>query len=840
MRKISALMFSCVLSITYLNAQTNTFPSTGAAGIGTLTPDASSLLDIVSTTKGVLVPRMTVAQRNAIVGPATGLMIYQTNNTPGFYYYSGSAWVAVSPKGVNKTLSNLTGPTAINADLLPNATNSLNLGSSGVGWKGLYLTGSIYSNGNRFMSNDATNTWVGLYSGLSNSGSYNTALGNSALAANTSGASNTAIGYSSLNGNSSGSYNIAIGQASMYSNTAGLGNIAAGFAALYANGTGSYNNAYGYNALLHNTAGYSNVAIGNAALYWNTTGHNLVAVGDSALYNQSTNVSGFYFNTALGSKALFSNTTGYNNTANGYLCLYYNTTGSLNTANGSYALFHNTTGYNNTANGYEALTDNTTGFANTGSGYHALTDNTTGNSNTANGIYALASNTTGNTNTANGANALIYNNTGFSNVAVGASALYSNSNKSNLVAVGDSALYNNGIGATTSGQAYRNTAVGSKSLFANTLGSENTANGFESLRDNTTGDDNSAYGKYALRSNTTGNDNTANGDGALIINTTGRNNTASGAAALQQNTTGSYNTAVGSFADVNGVFNNATAIGSSAIVDASNKVRVGDVNITSIGGKVGWTTFPSDGRYKKNIKEDVKGLVFINSLKPITYTVDIDALNTYYDKNRKHDDAYEKMKKEMQPAADEASKIVYNGFIAQDVEAAAKKLNYNFSGVDKPKTDDGLYGLRYSDFVVPLVKGMQELSEENNALKSEIQNLKSEMNELKAIVLAGSQSGVSMQRVTINEKPETAKLEQNIPNPFNHTTIINYTLPQQFSSAKIIVTDIAGKVLKEVNITNAGKGSLMLDASTLAAGAYQYSLYVDRRLIDTKPMEHIK
>ena len=57
-------------------------------------PDASAILDIKSTSKGVLISRMTQTQRNAIASPATGLLIYQTDNTPGFYYYNGSAWVA--------------------------------------------------------------------------------------------------------------------------------------------------------------------------------------------------------------------------------------------------------------------------------------------------------------------------------------------------------------------------------------------------------------------------------------------------------------------------------------------------------------------------------------------------------------------------------------------------------------------------------------------------------------------------------------------------------------------------------------------------------------------------
>ena len=64
-------------------------------GIGTSSPNASAKLDVSSTTQGVLVPRMNQAQRNAISSPATGLLIYQTDNTPGFYFYNG-AWTALS------------------------------------------------------------------------------------------------------------------------------------------------------------------------------------------------------------------------------------------------------------------------------------------------------------------------------------------------------------------------------------------------------------------------------------------------------------------------------------------------------------------------------------------------------------------------------------------------------------------------------------------------------------------------------------------------------------------------------------------------------------------------
>lgn len=61
-------------------------------GIGTTAPDPSAALEVKSTAAGILVPKMTQVQRDAIPSPAIGLMIFQTNNTPGFYYYTGTAW----------------------------------------------------------------------------------------------------------------------------------------------------------------------------------------------------------------------------------------------------------------------------------------------------------------------------------------------------------------------------------------------------------------------------------------------------------------------------------------------------------------------------------------------------------------------------------------------------------------------------------------------------------------------------------------------------------------------------------------------------------------------------
>ena len=82
--------------LTLLAAALLTATTFAQVGINIETPDASAALDITSTTGGLLVPRMTKVQRGFIDTPATGLMIYQTDGTPGFYYYNGISWAEVA------------------------------------------------------------------------------------------------------------------------------------------------------------------------------------------------------------------------------------------------------------------------------------------------------------------------------------------------------------------------------------------------------------------------------------------------------------------------------------------------------------------------------------------------------------------------------------------------------------------------------------------------------------------------------------------------------------------------------------------------------------------------
>jgi hypothetical protein len=169
-------------------------------------------------------------------------------------------------------------------------------------------------------------------------------------------------------------------------------------------------------------------------------------------------------------------------------------------------------------------------------------------------------------------------------------ALFNTGNRSNLVAVGDSALYNNGIGVIAPVQGSGNTAVGSKSLYRNTIGSKNTALGWVSLNANTTGEINTAIGSLSMQNNTTGYGNTAIGAQTMSVNTTGIYNTTLGYGAGPINASQNYSTAIGAW----------SSVGCSSCIVLGNQENVGiatpnPVNRLDIAGANAWDLVNSEG-----------------------------------------------------------------------------------------------------------------------------------------------------------------------------------------------------------------------------------------------------
>ena len=463
------------------------------------------------------------------------------------------------------------------------------------------------------------------------SGSDNTANGFSVLAGNTVGNYNTANGGYALYSNTSGNNNLAMGGKALYLNTTGASNTAVGTFSLQSNTTASFNVGVGFETLKNTTTGGNNTAVGRWAMQTNTTGDENTAVGASALLN---NTIGRY-NTSIGVQAQEQNTTGQSNTAIGVAALDKNTGGSNNTVLGTFAgryIANNSTS-NTTINNSVLIGASARPFANNSSneiviGYDAIGNGnntvTLGNTSvtkvktsgavTAGAVtYPSTHGTAGQVLSTTGSGTLQWTTAGGGggplftsvmkttidddpyyfgeepptgildsdpateeNFGVGTGSLNSIGNGIANVALGKNSLYSN-----TTGSA--NTSLGFKSLHNNTVGNRNTGVGTHALFKNINGKSNSAFGTNALIRNTTGSFNVSLGVASLFENTSGDRNTALGYYALRTNTEGSKNTAVGNLANVQeDDLTNATAIGYEAIVDYSNKVRIGNHEVTAI------------------------------------------------------------------------------------------------------------------------------------------------------------------------------------------------------------------------------------------------------------------
>ena len=417
------------------------------------TPDAAAILDVKSTTKGVLIPRMTLGQRNALT-PVQGLLVYQTNGVQGFYYYDGSSWQFLINSDVNYYIIDDDNDTKITVEKNNSDDDTIRFYTAGTEFFNIH-------HGRIEPVNTGHSVFIGEGAGENDdlSDNNNVFIGQDAGKNNTTGYNNTAIGNSALFSNTTGDNNFANGYQALYFNTTGYNNFANGYQTLYLNTSGYYNIANGYQALYFNTTGYYNIANGYRALYSNTTGHNNIANGYRVLFNNTTGNNNF----ANGYQALSSNTTGHDNIANGYEALFHNTEGYNNTAMGDSTLLRNISGHDNFANGFQALYSNIEGYNNTAIGNRSLFSNTSGSDNFANGYQALYSNVSGSNNIAIGFNSG-YNCLGSRNIFIGSDAGYNetgsdklyieNSNSSSPLIGGDfdaDEVYLNGkVGISTS------------------------------------------------------------------------------------------------------------------------------------------------------------------------------------------------------------------------------------------------------------------------------------------------------------------------------------------------------------------------------------------------------
>jgi hypothetical protein len=312
----------------------------------------SAELEVKSTKKGFLPPRMTMAERDAIVTPAAGLLIYQTdavaNNPVGLYFYDGTAWInglgvvgatgevgqqgpkgdqgtpgaqgpkgdtgaqgetgAVGAQGIQgiQGVKGETGATGPKGDVGPqgpagptgaNGTNGTNGSVGSV----TAISGISNANGAFISGGDLTLTPADASNGGIVTTDAQTFAGsktflsdlyvNGVIVGRGGGSeiSNTASGTNALLSNTEGRSNTAVGLNALLNNTTGAGNTANGRDALGINTQGSSNTAIGFNALRNNTVGSYNTALGQAAdVFGNLS--NATAIGAQALVDESNKI----------------------------------------------------------------------------------------------------------------------------------------------------------------------------------------------------------------------------------------------------------------------------------------------------------------------------------------------------------------------------------------------------------------------------------------------------------------------------------------------------------------------------------------------------------------------
>jgi hypothetical protein len=571
-------------------------------------PDPSAMLEVKSTDKGLLIPRLTTVQRTGISNPAIGLLVYDST-TESFWFYNSGGWTELvstnSPEA--NSIQDADGDTKIQTE--KNADEDVIRFDLG-GTEKMVLQGDrlevLGSNNNLF---------IGKETGLANLTGYN----------------NTAVGHYSLNSNTTGYANVAIGNKALFLNTDRRDLVAVGDMALYNNGVGAsgdqqglINTAVGSKVLLSNNIGSFNTGMGGYALYYNTTGNGNTGYGTFALHRNNTGSN----NTASGYSAMYNNLGGQYNAALGYEALFYNNGAGYNSSFGNQSLYNNRGGSNNTAFGNQA------GYLNVDGSHNIFIGNKAGYNETgSNRLYIDVSETSSPLIWGDFSNSLLNINgslgIGTTNplnklhiiassdpirleglqetiedtvLVVASDGVVSKRSISGLAGDPSWSLTGNAgtdpatdfIGTTdykplkfrVNGQpagvihpVSGNTILGYQTFLSNTTGVYNSGYGQWSLYSNTSGSYNSAFGRYSLMNNTEGAFNSAYGDGSLAANQSGSYNTAYGAGSIASNLNGFGNAAVGESTlglMTNGNYN--TAIGKEALlynITGSKNVAIG-------------------------------------------------------------------------------------------------------------------------------------------------------------------------------------------------------------------------------------------------------------------------
>jgi hypothetical protein len=233
----------------------------------------------------------------------------------------------------------------------------------------------------------------------------------------------------------------------------------------------------------------------------------------------------------------------------------------------------------------------------------------------------------------------------------------------------------------------------------------------------------------------------------------------------------------------------------------------------------------SDRKLKQDIKDLDLAMDIINKLQPKTYRFRQDG--NYKLMNLPQGNHYGLIAQDVEELLpnlvantefDPSRIIEATRLSAQGLSQQGPNTSTQASQQNKEEVID-FKSLNYTELIPILVKGMQELSAENKKLLEEITSLK------ETLIKLGDQR---------NSYPKTAWMNQNTPNPVSTSTTIQYSIPDNVRSARILITNMKGQQLKVYNVN--GQGSIRFNAGTLPSGTYNYSMVTDGKTITTKKL----